>query len=164
MTDPATKTELLERTRSEHLRLEAALTGISEEDMLRPGVVGAWSIKDILAHISDWEQRFLSWYRAGQRGEVPERPEPGLTWDDIDLLNQRIYDRHRLRTLPDVQAGFDDSYRELITAVDAMSEDELFTVGRFAWTRDYPLLVYLRANADEHYAEHADQIEAWRRA
>jgi hypothetical protein len=164
MTDPATKAELLECTRSEHRRLEAALAGISEPDMLRPGVVGEWSIKDILAHISDWEQRFLSWYQAGRRGEVPERPEPGLTWDDLDLLNQRIYDRHRHRSLPDVQAGFDASYRELITAVEAMGEDELFTVSHFAWTRDNPLLLYLRANADEHYAEHADQIEAWRRA
>jgi hypothetical protein len=164
MTDPATKAELLEYTRSEHLRLEAALAGISEQDMLQPGVGGEWSIKDILAHISDWEQRFLRWYRTGQRSEIPELPEPGLTWDDLDLLNQRIYEKHRHRSLPDVRAGFDASYRELITAVEAMSEDELFTAGHFAWTRDRPLLIALRANADEHYAEHADQIEAWRRA
>jgi len=164
MTDPTTKAGLLERIRSEHRRLETALAGISPENMLRPGVVGEWSIKDILAHISDWEQRFLSWYRAGQRGEVPERPEPGLSWDDLDLLNQRIYEKHRHRSLPDVRAGFDASYQELIAAVEAMSEEELFTAGRFAWTGDYPLLPYLRANADEHYAEHAAQIEAWRRA
>jgi hypothetical protein len=162
MTDPATKADLLERTRSEHLRLEAALAGIGEEAMLQPRTVGEWSIKDVLAHISDWEQRFLSWYRAGQRGEIPERPEPGLTWDDVDLLNHRIYEKHGARSLPDVRAAFDASYRELITAVEVMSEDEIFTVGRFAWTGDYPLLIALRANADEHYAEHADQIEAWR--
>ena len=164
MKDPATKAELLDGTRAEHVRLEAALAGVSEEAMLQPGVVGGWSIKDILAHISDWEQRFLSWYRAGQRGEIPERPEPGLTWDDTDLLNQRIYEKHRHRSLPDVRDGFDASYRELISTVEAMSEPELFTVGHFAWTGDYPLLVYLRANADQHYAEHTDQIEAWRRA
>jgi hypothetical protein len=164
MTDPATKADLLERTRSEHRRLEAALAGISEEVMLRPGTLGEWSIKDVLAHISDWEQRFLGWYRAGQRGEIPEQPEPGLTWDDLDLLNHRIYEKHRARSLPDVQATFDASYRELITAVEAMSEDEIFTAGHFAWTRDRPLLIALRANADQHYAEHAGQIEAWRRA
>jgi hypothetical protein len=164
MKDPATKAELLDGTRAEHARLEAALAEISEEAMLQPGVVGEWSIKDMLAHISDWEQRFLRWYRAGQRGEIPERPEPGLTWNDLDLLNQRIYEKHHARSLPDVRAAFDASYRELISAVEAMSEPELFTVGHFAWTGDYPLLIALRANADQHYAEHTDQIEAWRRA
>ena len=54
----------LEKLQTERRRLEQNLAQLSENDMLQPGVVGEWSVKDIVAHLTDWEQRFLDWYTA----------------------------------------------------------------------------------------------------
>ncbi|MGD8586077.1 MAG: ClbS/DfsB family four-helix bundle protein, partial [Chloroflexota bacterium] len=77
------KGKILARIRTERRRLEQNLELLDEAQMLRPGVVGDWSVKDILAHLADWECRFLGWYRAGQRGEVPETPAPDLSWSQL---------------------------------------------------------------------------------
>ncbi len=157
MTDITTKEELLHLTRVERRRLEELLNRIPDEEMEFSGVTGDWSVKDTLAHIAEWEQQFLGWYRAGQRGEIPERPDE----NNIDVFNQTIYEKHARRSLADVCAWFDASGREMMTAIEDMSQDELFTIGVYAWTGKYPLAVYVRANADEHYAEHADELSAW---
>ncbi len=40
----------------------------SLEEMEQSGVVDDWSLKDLLAHLIDWDELFIRWYRAGQRG------------------------------------------------------------------------------------------------
>jgi len=157
MTDITTKAELLQRTRDERRRLEEALNRVTDEEMEMPGVTGDWSVKDTLAHIAEWEQQFLSWYRAGLRGDSIQRPDA----DNIDPYNRAIYEKHARRSLADICAWFEASYRELVAELEGMTEHELFAVGVYAWTGDYPLAVYVRSNADEHYAEHADEIYAW---
>ena len=47
-----TKDELIKQIETEWDNLQAALDGLTEEQMHQPGVVGEWSIKDILAHIA----------------------------------------------------------------------------------------------------------------
>ena len=157
MTEITTKEDLLRHTRAERRRLEEILNRIPEDEMELPGVTGDWSVKDTLAHIAEWEQQFLSWYHAGQQGEIPERPDS----DNINPFNRTIYEKHTRRSLADICAWFDASYREMSAALEVMSQDELFTVGVYAWTGEYPLAVYVRANADEHYTEHADELSAW---
>jgi hypothetical protein len=45
--------KILTRVRTGHRRLEAYLAKLSQEDMLIPGIVGQWSIKDVIAHIME---------------------------------------------------------------------------------------------------------------
>ncbi len=66
--------------------------------------------------------------------------------------------------MAEVRAAFEQSYRDLLASIERMTESELFTVGRYEWTDDEPLVNYLRGNSDEHYAEHAVEIRRWRQA
>jgi hypothetical protein len=163
MSDVTTKADLINMIRTERARLMAALDGLDDALMIQPGQNGDLAVKDTLAHIAEWEQACLGWYRAGQRGEIPERPNPD-NQADVDRWNRAIYEKHRERSLADVCGWSESSYRAMLGAIEAMSEAEIFTVGRYAWTGQEPLLPYLRANTDEHYAEHADEIMRWRRA
>lgn len=158
MTDPTSIPDLLALIRSERQRFDALLRDLSPAQMVEPSLHGGWSVKDTLAHIAAWEQEFLGWYRAGLRGEIPEPPDP----NNIDPYNQQLYERHRARALDDVRVWSEASYQEVLATVEAMSEDDIFTVGRYAWTGEDPLLPYLRSNTDEHYAEHAVEIARWR--
>jgi len=48
-----TKKRILESINTERRRLEKNLASISDEDMLVRGVIGEWSVKDIMAHLFD---------------------------------------------------------------------------------------------------------------
>lgn len=161
--DPATKAALLTSITLNRRRLENDLAALSDADLQQPNVVGIWSIKDVLAHIASWEQRFMEWYRAGKRGDPSGKLEPNLSQEIVDRMNQECYERDRRLSLAETRTLFDTSYRDTRAVIEAMSEDEIFRVGYYAWTGKWPLLAYLRANTDGHYAEHAEQIEAWRK-
>jgi hypothetical protein len=161
MADITTKAELMQVIQTERQHLTAALDGLSDAEMIRPGQNGDLSVKDTLAHIAEWEQQCLGWYRAGQRGETPNLPNADIS-EVVDRLNRAIYEKHRDRTLADVRAWYESSYTEILAAIEAMTEGEIFSPGRYEWTAAYPLLVVLRANTDEHYAEHAAEITRWR--
>ena len=163
MVDPTMdKLRLLDMTRMEHDFLMRALAGLTVDELITPGVVGTWSVKDILAHITTWEQRFLGALAIVERGETPAWPEAGYTWDDLDDLNARDYQANQARPLAAVWVAFERSYAELVARIVALPEAALITPGTYAWTEAHPLWRYLDANAGEHYREHAEQIRQWR--
>jgi len=145
------KNGILQSIQTERRRLESNLASLSNEEMTEPGVIGDWSVKDILAHLVDWEQRFLGWYQAGLHGEVPETPAPGLTWNDLDKLNQMIFDKHKDQPINEVKADFQTSYQQILQTVREIPEEEIFPVGRFAWTEKSNLAAYILANTANHY-------------
>jgi hypothetical protein len=155
------KANLLDAIASARAALESALARLDDRTLAETVIAGEWTGKDIMTHVADWERRFLRWVEIGRRGEIPQRPEPGLTYDDLDRLNREMVERSRNLSLDDVRAEFAASYRTILDAVTAMSEQELFAVGYYPWTGEYPLLPYLRSNTDEHYAEHAAELQAW---
>jgi hypothetical protein len=58
-----TKQELLESIRTTHAQLEKKFSQLTPKQMIWPGSMDNWSVKDILAHLVDWEQRFIGWYK-----------------------------------------------------------------------------------------------------
>jgi uncharacterized protein (TIGR03083 family) len=145
------KAELIAQVRKERKALEALIATLSPEEMTRPGMIGEWSVKDILAHLVEWEQMFLAWYHAGLVGMVAHTPAEGYKWNQLPALNQAIYERHRQRPLAEVLAGFESSFREIFQAVEAMSEEVLFTPGCYAWTNKHALVGWVEANTSSHY-------------
>jgi hypothetical protein len=75
--------------------LEKTLSILNAEDMIRPGVAGAWSVKDILAHLTAWERLFLDWYSSGLQGSTPNITPVGMSQKSMDALNQQIYEQNR---------------------------------------------------------------------
>jgi hypothetical protein len=146
-----TKKELLESIRTTRASLEKKFSKLNPQQMVWPGSMGDWSVKDILAHLVDWEQRFIGWYKAGQKGEIPETPAPGFTWRELPKLNQQGYERHKDQPLEQVMERFDGSYREILALVEGMSEKEIFEVKYYAWTGDSALLPWIAANTSSHY-------------
>ena len=62
--------ELLEEIGVERTLLDETLDLIPRSIMTKPGVTrGGWSVKDVLAHLVEWQNLCLGWYSAGIRGE-----------------------------------------------------------------------------------------------
>ncbi len=83
MPKPTTTAEILAASRQEHDALEQLLAPLTPGQMMQPGIVGEWSAKDVLAHLTEWEQMVLGWYHAGQAGETPALPAPGFKWSEL---------------------------------------------------------------------------------
>ncbi len=151
MPRPTSKDQLLTASQQEHGMLEELLASLTHEQMVLPGVVGDWSVKDVLAHLIEWEQMVLSWHKAGRRGQTPQTPAEGFNWGQLPALNQRIYEKHRDRPLDDVLKQFKASYRQSLKAVQGASDEELFSPGYYAWTKKNTLAAYFIGCMSSHY-------------
>jgi uncharacterized protein (TIGR03083 family) len=161
MAKQKSKAELLDDIQAERRRLEAALDGLDEMDMTRQGVVGEWSVKDVLAHLVAWERLFLSWYESGLQGRVPDTDPVGMSGKAIDTLNQGFFDQYRQYPLEEVLAELQASYRRILAVVQVIPEEDLFTKGRFAWTGNLALADYVAGNTCNHYRWAKTQIRKW---
>lgn len=64
------KSELLNWLQEEYKQWEAFLNQIGPEQMGQPGVAGYWSIKDIIAHLNDWQPKLIANIQAAQLGVI----------------------------------------------------------------------------------------------
>lgn len=151
MPKPKTKQALLAEIESEYQALEDFLANLSPAQMTRPGLLGDWSVKDVLAHLFEWQQMFFGWYQAGLRGATPHTPAEGYNWSQLPALNHSIYERYRHHELEDIRQHFRDSHQKTLQLTKTLSEEDLFTPGRYPWTRNNNLAAYINANTGSHY-------------
>jgi hypothetical protein len=161
MDEPLSKAKNFELIHSEREELQILLDQLSETQMTQPGVENDWSVKDILAHITDWEKRMVQWIEESLQGKTPERPAPGMTWDDLDKLNEQTYLANKDRLLNEVLADFRDSYQQSLKVIEALTEEALLDPDYFKWREGDPLWHMVAANTWEHYQEHREAIDNW---
>ena len=57
--------QLLKRPDAARVAFDASCAGLSDVRPMEPGVTGAWSVRDILAHVTTWEEEAKTRSRAG---------------------------------------------------------------------------------------------------
>ncbi len=151
MPRPQTKQELSDIIESEREKLDRALTGLTDAEMEMPGVCGDWSVKDILAHLVDWEQRCLGWYQDGLRGEVPKTPDENFNWRELPALNQAINEKYQNWPLEEVWQAYQHTYQETISKLEQITAEELFSPKVYEWTGNNLLRDYINSATASHY-------------
>jgi hypothetical protein len=139
MDQPMTKSTLLTMLQENHALFQRSLAKVGEAQMTQPLAEGQWAGKDILAHLTAWNHRLISWLEAAARDETPQIPEPGATWGDEDRLNARTFAATRQLPLADVRAAFERSFEHVLKQVQALSEEQLTNPQRYAWLKGQPL-------------------------
>jgi hypothetical protein len=157
------KDRVIKRLHTERRRLEANLARLSREDIIRPNTMGEWSFKDVLAHLAHWEAFFPDWIAASRRGERVETPAPGLTWKDLDVLNQRIYEAHCDQPLDDVLEYFRSTHTQFMVLAESLTDEEVLTPDYYAFTGGGSLYDWLNAYA-AHDLWGKRKIREWIRA
>jgi hypothetical protein len=152
MPRPNSKAQLLAAMQKEHGKLTDLLATLAPETTNKTSEsIENWSIKDVLSHVTAWEQMVLSWYRAGLRGEMPQLPAPGFNWRQIPALNQQIYEQTRLKPYDEVRREFDESYAEIFSTVEGIDNEDLFIPERYAWTNKNTMGTYFVSATSSHY-------------
>jgi len=155
------KAKLLESLRREHDALAQTLAPLTPEQMTTPGVHGdgnePWTVKDILSHITWWEQSIFGWL--GLPPAVPRSPIPEGDLSE-DEANHAIFEGNKGRALDEVLGSFERSFESLVQAVEEASEERL-SQPRVSDPVGTPVYELIPGNTYDHYHAHNDAIRAW---
>jgi hypothetical protein len=159
--NPISKThsQLLAEIDQEWANIERICAARSDAEMVTPGVDGEWSIKDTLCHLSAWEKYLLDRLGMVMTGQPPLYPVMN-SWDDVHRFNAQVYAENKDRPLTSVIIEFRSLYRGVMTALEALTDNQLSQSYSYDWADDRITLEQLiRANTCEHYREHCNNIE-----
>lgn len=154
-----TKQELLDEIRQARATMLKALDGLPNDAMLRPGVVGMWSVKDVLAHLSIWQSELIT---ALDHVDRPERTPHVVEIEDIDEFNEEQYRANVRRPLDVILEDFEGVHKHLIKAIEEIDEKTLNNGRKFPWMEGEPLWYLIAENGYWHEQEHAEEILQWR--
>ncbi len=154
------KTEVIADLRAARTALQSAFDGLSHDYMLRPGAVGIWSIKDVLAHLVSWEAELVT--ALAHLEQHKKRPPRIVEIEDIDEWNAEQYSQNARRPLDNILDDFDGVHKHLIQAIEALDNQTLDDNRLFPWMEGEPLSYLIAENAIWHEEEHADEIRQWR--
>ena len=143
---------LLQRVDARWQELLASYEGLSDEEMTAPGVIGAWSVKDIVAHVMVWEEEALKHLPVVLAGKRP--PRYSTTHGGINAFNAQMTAKNRERSLAEVLQRRDDIHNRLVEFVQHVPESECGGDTRFRRR--------LRLDTYGHYAVHTRAIRTWR--
>jgi Mycothiol maleylpyruvate isomerase N-terminal domain len=109
---------ILDEGHREVARLAARL---SPADVRRPATMGGgdWSVKDLLGHLTSWDEHALGALAAWRRGQ-PAPIQRALRGKGLNAVNAAAIAADRRRTAPDVLRRFDEIHRRLIREIRAV--------------------------------------------
>jgi hypothetical protein len=157
---PPSKAALLDVIVTERQALESLLEGLSDAQLIQPGVVADWSIKDILAHIAAWERLAQDRIHAALTGEPLKFPV--ITGDNfVDNFNTMIYENNKDVPLNEIQVEFQASHQDFMRQIESLDENFLPQKLPFDWAGDLTVQILISSNTHWHYSEHHDSIKQW---
>jgi hypothetical protein len=143
---------LLQKLEKAWLDFRASFSGLSKADLLSPGVVGAWSIKDIIAHITTWEEEALKYLPLALRNQRP--PKYATMYGGINAFNARTSAKKRELSLAEILRQSDATHRKLLLFLEGVAEEHLGSETRFRRR--------LRLDTYSHYAKHTAAVNKWK--
>ncbi len=146
------KQKLLKQLAGAWAAFQESIGGLSESSLTEPGVTGDWSVKDIIAHVTTWEEEALKHLPSILEGKRPPRYKD--MYGGIDAFNARISEQKRKLSLAEVLRQSDETHRRLVAYVGAAPEEEFTSETRFRRR--------LRLDTYSHYPIHSKAIREWR--
>jgi uncharacterized protein DUF1706 len=120
--------------------------------LLEPGVSSAWSVRDIIAHVTTWEEEALKHLPLVLMGKRP--PRYSVTYGGIDAFNAQTTEQKKNLSLLEVFRHQENVHHRLIELIEGVPEGQLGGDTRFRHR--------LRLDTYGHYPLHAHAIKTWR--
>ncbi|MCI0394605.1 MAG: ClbS/DfsB family four-helix bundle protein [Chloroflexi bacterium] len=148
--------DLLDESRE---RLLVAIAPLPDEALERPGVMGDWSVKDILAHLAAWESELVTGLMHINQGQKPARMLEAF--QRVDEYNAERYAENKDRELNRVFDDFQNVRLQLEQWLEEFSERDLTDPNHYPWSRGVALAHIVKENSYGHEDEHLPAIESF---
>lgn len=154
------KTEIIRTLQESRTAFMAAIEGLSDEAMLEPDVVGKWSVRDLLVHLTLWEAGLVTLLFYVKEGRKPPPDENAA--ETMDQKNARLHAENKDRPLDAARTDFAAVRKQTLRRVRALTPAEFEQADELAWLEGAPLSKWIASDTFEHEAEHLQQIREWR--
>ena len=144
--------QLLKQLDTAWTAFKESYVGLSDAQLTEPGVTGHWSVKDIIAHVTWWEEEALKHLPLIIRGGRP--PRYSVQYGGINAFNAQMTEQKRGLSLSDVLRQLDETHRRLMDFIKSAPEEP--------FTRETRFRRRLRLDTYSHYPKHAKAIGEWR--
>jgi hypothetical protein len=146
------KQQILNKIEQAWSAFKESYAGLTDEQSMQTGVMGDWSVKDILAHVSGWEEEALKYLPYILQGVRP--PRYSVLYGGIDAFNAQMAEQKRKLTLSEVRDQLDETHRRLVEYIQSAPEELFASETRFRRR--------LRLDTYSHYPVHTRAIREWR--
>jgi DinB family protein len=143
---------LLKRLDTAWRAFKESYAGLSEAQLMESGVSGVWSVRDIIAHVTTWEEEALTHLPSILEDRRP--PRYSVTYGGIDAFNAQMTRLKGGLSLSEVFRQLDDVHQRVIDEIERTPESHLIIETRFRRR--------LRLDTNAHYPKHAQAIRRWR--
>jgi hypothetical protein len=147
-----TKEQLLKKLDAAWMDFNESYAGLSESEVLEPGVTGNWSVKDIIAHVTWWDEEAIKHLPIILKGVRP--PRYSVKYGGIDAFNAIMTERKKDLSLAEVLRERDETHRRLVAYIKTLPEEQFKTETRVRRR--------IRLDCYSHYRIHAKAIKKWR--
>lgn len=158
MKAPATKIELLQAISAARDKWDSLIAQIPVDRLPEPVAPGGWSIKDIIAHITEYDRQLV----LGLALRLQKPPQIWLDDLSLDEFNARLHEQIAERDPVDILRDSQQVFRDLIGEVESHTEDYLFGSHHLEGISD-DIIPYrmLKSESYGHYRDHIPAIQAW---
>jgi hypothetical protein len=146
------RSQLLKRLDKAWRAFKESYAGLSDAELMEPGITEDWSVRDLIAHVTWWEQEALTHLPLILAGGKP--PRYSVTYGGIDAFNAQQAELKRNLSLSEILQQQDETHRRLIDFIQTVPEDQFMGETRFRHR--------LRLDTYSHYPLHAEAIRQWR--
>jgi hypothetical protein len=148
--------ELLTAVQDDWANWQNVLAQVGEQRLTEPGASGAWSVKDIIAHVTFFENEMagLLQSRVLAGSDLWALPQ--------DERNRVIYEQNRTRALGDVLAESAQVHARVMSLLGGLTDADLLEASHFKeMPADWLPWRIIAENTSEHYRDHAAIVRAW---
>jgi len=147
------KAKLLKNLDTAWTALLDSYASMTDAEMMQPGVTGEWSVKDLIAHVTSWEEEALKHLPTILEGKRP--PRYSVMYGGIDAFNAQVMAQKQTLSLAEVLHQRDEMHRRLIDFLQHVPEEEFTSETRFRRR--------LKLDTYGHYKIHTEVIVKWRK-
>ena len=156
---PMTGQKLAGILQTERARWNALLAQVRLDRLDVPGIEGEWSVKQLVAHLTWYEQAIVEGAEQALRtGTFTRRRPEGV---GLDAMNARIAQEAHSRPAADVLAEADAVFGHLLELIAAVPQELLNDPKLLGLPEDMVPWMGVANNSYAHYREHEPALRAW---
>ncbi|HEV2655243.1 MAG TPA: DinB family protein [Ktedonobacteraceae bacterium] len=143
-----------------HLLVLQVIDDLPELEWDIPGVCGAWSVKDVMAHLSAYEEVLVDVFATF----LTDEPTPHLAKfiDKSIDFNKSEIEARQYRTAQQVMDEYEEAQLQSSDLLAQIPQEKILQKGTLPWYGNERSLADLINNFCAHTQEHCAQIKAFR--
>ena len=127
-----------------------SFAGLTDEQIAQPDTMGQWSLKEMLGHVTTWEEELLKYLPTILAGKTT--PRYTNMYGGIDAFNALMVEEKRGLPLYKIRKQLEETHARVIAFLKTVPEEHFVKENRFRKR--------VRLDSYGHYKEHAQVILA----